>query len=70
MADTIPTRQQAAVKQGNGHESKITVQQVDVPEPGPSEILVKINWSDSKLVPSSYSNAPAAGPDYAAPTSL
>lgn len=40
----IPKQQKAAVKVGNGESAKAPVQQVDVPTPGPGEILVKINW--------------------------
>ncbi|KAK5189551.1 hypothetical protein LTR99_001830 [Exophiala xenobiotica] len=51
----IPKHQKAAVKVGNGESAKAPVQQVDVPTPGPGEILVKINWtglcaSDKSLI--------------------
>lgn len=42
----LPTEQRAAVKQGTGHEATAKVQNVPVPqEPGPGQILVKINWT-------------------------
>jgi hypothetical protein len=40
----IPKQQKAAVKVGSGTDAKAPVQQVDVPTPGPGEVLVKINW--------------------------
>lgn len=40
----IPKQQKAAVKVGSGEDAKAPVQQVDVPKPGPGEVLVKINW--------------------------
>ncbi|KAJ9621573.1 hypothetical protein H2203_007060 [Taxawa tesnikishii (nom. ined.)] len=52
----LPQQQNAAVKQGEGHSSTAPVQQVAVPqEPGPGQILVKINWtglcaSDKSLI--------------------
>lgn len=42
----LPKEQNASVKQGKGHEATAPVQKVPVPqEPGPGQILVKINWS-------------------------
>ncbi len=41
----IPTTQQAAVKQGKGDSSTAPVQEVPVDQPGPGQILIKINWS-------------------------
>ncbi|KAG9698378.1 alcohol dehydrogenase, partial [Aureobasidium melanogenum] len=51
----LPTSQKAAVKQGEGKASTAPVQNVPVHEPGPGQILVKINWtglcgSDKSLV--------------------
>ncbi len=40
----IPKQQKAAVKVGSGTDAKAPVKQVDVPTPGPGEVLVKINW--------------------------
>lgn len=40
----IPKQQKAAVKVGSGADSKAPVKQIEVPTPGPGEILVKINW--------------------------
>jgi len=41
----IPSKQNAAVKKGEGHTATAPVTQIDVPQPKPHEILVKINWS-------------------------
>lgn len=41
----LPSEQNAAVKAGSGGDAKAPVQRVAVPEPGPGQILVKINWS-------------------------
>lgn len=42
----LPQEQNAAVKQGEGHDATAPVQKVPVPqEPGPGQILVRINWS-------------------------
>lgn len=42
----LPKEQNASVKQGKGHEATAPVQRVPVPqEPGPGQIIVKINWS-------------------------
>lgn len=41
----VPKTQRAAVKQGSGSDSKVFVQEVPVQEPGPNQILVKINYS-------------------------
>ena len=43
-AVNIPKQQKAAIKVGSGADAKAPVQQIEVPTPGPSEILVKINW--------------------------
>lgn len=40
----IPKRQKAAVKQGSGKEATTVIKEIDVPTPGPGELLVKINW--------------------------
>lgn len=40
----IPSRQRAAVKQGSGKNATTVIKEIDVPTPGPGEILVKINW--------------------------
>ncbi|KAK5130970.1 hypothetical protein LTR08_001526 [Meristemomyces frigidus] len=53
---TLPKEQYAAVKQGEGHDATAPVKRVPVPqEPGPGQILVKINWtglcaSDKSLI--------------------
>ncbi|KAK7418512.1 hypothetical protein QQZ08_011222 [Neonectria magnoliae] len=41
----IPKQQRAAVRQGKGPESTTSIEKIDVPQPGPGQILVKINWS-------------------------
>lgn len=41
----IPTRQRAAVRQGTGESATTTIENIDVPQPGPGQILVKINWT-------------------------
>ncbi|GAB7366277.1 hypothetical protein MBLNU230_g7834t1 [Neophaeotheca triangularis] len=42
----LPTEQNAAVKQGTGNEITVPVTRVKVnQEPGPGQILVKINWT-------------------------
>ena len=52
----LPTEQNAAVKSGSGHDAKAPVQRVPVPQqPGPGQILVRINWtglcaSDKSLI--------------------
>jgi len=51
----LPTSQKAAVKQGEGKSSTAPVEEVPVHEPGPGQILVKINWtglcgSDKSLI--------------------
>ena len=51
----LPTSQKAAVKQGEGKSSTAPVEEVPVQEPGPGQILVKINWtglcgSDKSLI--------------------
>ncbi|KAJ4668395.1 hypothetical protein HRR95_007665 [Exophiala dermatitidis] len=42
----IPKVQKAAVKDGSGDNAKAPVKEVEVPQPGPGQILVKINWQD------------------------
>lgn len=52
----LPQEQSAAVKQGSGHDATAPVKRIPVPqEPGPGQILVKINWtglcaSDKSLI--------------------
>ncbi|KAK5256057.1 hypothetical protein LTR16_004105, partial [Cryomyces antarcticus] len=52
----LPQHQRASVKQGDGETSTAPVKEIPVPqEPGPGEILVKINWtglcaSDKSLI--------------------
>jgi len=42
----LPSEQNAAVKTGSGHDAKAPVKRIAVPqEPGPGQILVKINWT-------------------------
>ncbi|KAK7418437.1 hypothetical protein QQX98_003929 [Neonectria punicea] len=41
----IPKQQRAAVRQGKGPESTTAIEKVDVRQPGPGQILVKINWT-------------------------
>ncbi|KAL2439215.1 Alcohol dehydrogenase 5 [Exophiala dermatitidis] len=41
----IPKVQKAAVKEGSGDNAKAPVKEVEVPQPGPGQILVKINWT-------------------------
>jgi propanol-preferring alcohol dehydrogenase len=41
----LPKTQRAAVKQGYGDTATILIQEVPVQEPGPDQILVKINYS-------------------------
>lgn len=41
----IPKQQEAAVRQGKGDSATAPVTKIDVQQPGPGEILVKINWS-------------------------
>lgn len=41
----IPAKQNAAVRQGSGDTATAPVTKIDVPQPKPHEILVKINWS-------------------------
>lgn len=41
----LPKTQRAAVKQGSGSSATVSVQEVPVNEPGPDQILVKINYS-------------------------
>lgn len=38
----LPKEQNAAVKQGEGHDATAPVQKVEVPEPGPGQILVRV----------------------------
>ena len=51
----LPQTQNAAVKHGDGHEATAPVKQISVSQPGPGQILVKINWtglcaSDKSLI--------------------
>lgn len=41
----LPKTQRAAVKQGSGEASTTTIKEIPVPQPGPNQILVKINYS-------------------------
>lgn len=42
----LPGEQRAAVREGTGEEATAPVKNIPVPqEPGPGQILVKINWS-------------------------
>ncbi len=41
----IPKQHRAAVRVGKGHDATAPVKEIPVDMPGPSEILVKINWS-------------------------
>jgi alcohol dehydrogenase, propanol-preferring len=52
---SLPTKQNAAVKQGTGPSATAALKKVPVPSPGPGQILVKINWtgfcgSDNALI--------------------
>lgn len=52
---SIPAQQRAAVRQGSGDDATAPVQQVNVEQPGPGQILVKIHWtglcaSDKSLI--------------------
>ncbi|OQN99775.1 hypothetical protein B0A48_14545 [Cryoendolithus antarcticus] len=52
---SVPKEQNAAVKEGFGKESTCKIKRVAVKEPGPGQILVKINWtglcaSDKQLI--------------------
>ncbi|KAK6439772.1 hypothetical protein LTR95_004013 [Oleoguttula sp. CCFEE 5521] len=42
---SIPKEQNAAVKEGFGKDSTCKIKRVPVKEPGPGQILVKINWT-------------------------
>ncbi|KAK6434889.1 hypothetical protein LTR95_008927 [Oleoguttula sp. CCFEE 5521] len=42
---SVPKEQNAAVKEGFGKESTCKIKRVAVKEPGPGQILVKINWT-------------------------
>nr|OQO21310.1 hypothetical protein B0A51_09060 [Rachicladosporium sp. CCFEE 5018]OQO22540.1 hypothetical protein B0A51_09015 [Rachicladosporium sp. CCFEE 5018] len=42
---SVPKEQNAAVKEGFGKESTCKIKRVPVKEPGPGQILVKINWT-------------------------
>jgi len=52
----LPQEQYAAVKSGSGADAKAPVKNIGVPQqPGPGQILVKINWtglcaSDKSLI--------------------
>ncbi|EKV06736.1 hypothetical protein PDIG_76450 [Penicillium digitatum PHI26] len=41
----IPKLQRAAIRQGHGDSATVAVQQIEVPKPGPGQILVKIAWT-------------------------
>ncbi|KAL5366643.1 putative alcohol dehydrogenase [Aspergillus floccosus] len=41
----IPQTQHAAVRDGSGPDTKVSVKTIPVPRPAPHQILVKINWS-------------------------
>ncbi|KAF2015631.1 alcohol dehydrogenase [Aaosphaeria arxii CBS 175.79] len=41
----IPSTQRAAVKVGEGDSAKVEVKSIEVPQPAPDQILVKINYS-------------------------
>lgn len=41
----VPKEQQAAVRQGEGDTATAPLKTVEVPQPGPGQILVKINWT-------------------------
>ncbi|RSL68009.1 hypothetical protein CEP54_003008 [Fusarium duplospermum] len=41
----VPAQQRAAIRQGVGPESTTSIETIDVPKPGPGQILVKVNWS-------------------------
>ncbi|RYC78905.1 hypothetical protein BFJ63_vAg18221 [Fusarium oxysporum f. sp. narcissi] len=41
----IPKQQRAAVRQENGPTSTTTIENIEVPQPGPGQILVKISWT-------------------------
>ena len=42
---SLPDKQRAAVREGTGASATTLIKQLNVPEPGTGEILVKINWS-------------------------
>ncbi|KAM0558124.1 hypothetical protein ACHAPJ_005291 [Fusarium lateritium] len=44
MSD-VPSQQRAAVRQGVGSDATTSIQTIDVPKPGPGQILVKISWT-------------------------
>ena len=41
----VPAQQRAAIRQGVGPESTTSIETIEVPKPGPGQILVKVNWS-------------------------
>ena len=41
----IPSRQQAAVRVGSGTSATAPVKEIDVQQPGPGQILMKVNWT-------------------------
>ena len=52
---SIPKEQQAAVRVGSGDDATAPIKMIPVEQPGPGEILVKINWtglcaSDKSLI--------------------
>lgn len=42
---TLPKTQKAGVKQGSGDTATVQIQEIPVQEPGPNQILIKINYS-------------------------
>lgn len=57
----IPAKQQAAVRTGSGHTATAPVKEIDVQQPGPGQILIKINWtglcaSDKSLIHDEWSD--------------
>ncbi|KAL1962713.1 hypothetical protein VTN77DRAFT_9257 [Rasamsonia byssochlamydoides] len=54
-AVSLPKQQRAAVREGKGETARPVVKQIDVPQPGPGQILVQITWtglcgSDKSLI--------------------
>ncbi|KAF4472614.1 Alcohol dehydrogenase 5 [Fusarium albosuccineum] len=41
----VPARQRAAIRQGLGNDASTAIKNIDVPQPGPGQILVKVNWT-------------------------
>ncbi|TQB67919.1 hypothetical protein MPDQ_004382 [Monascus purpureus] len=42
---SLPQQQRAVVREGSGDTARAVIKQVKVSEPGPGQILVKINWT-------------------------